>query len=501
MRNTNATILKTVAETLQSAVLPAVRSDAPAAAGAGGLCLALLGIVLSRETQMAGVVEEYAERFDALRQRMEEVLVASGADPDPVAASALDGIAEDGYDEAHLRLLRAQAGLSSTAARLADVGRGSEAAAIESLLREAGEAELQLIGAFFATLTPKDAEAVEAPEVTAASPEATERYLVDRFPERKGLRVTDVTASGHSMSKAVVFVSVVDDAGAAEDLVFRQEKAIRFMEPDCTLVRNEFAAIKGARTLGLPVPEPLWLETSGALGPDLMVSERATGTPIGEPFRAFQPLSEDLVMQIAEILGRLHGGGLEPFEQYFRDSGQAEVLDMTVKEAMLHRIAVWKDYFSGPQEFPSPSKAWLFHWLERNVPENDAVPVFVHGDFNIHNMLGDGERVTALLDWEFAHAGNGLEDLQNVRHHVDEHSSWDRFVQHYQAHGGPQVEDDPKILSYNRCLTNTIFACSANRLARHVAAGDLGDVAAVFGGDSYGFEFQRMALGASLDKA
>lgn len=35
----------------------------------------------------------------------------------------------------------------------------------------------------------------------------------------------------------------------------------------------------------------------------------------------------------------------------------------------------------------------------------------VHGDFGPQNMLLDGTRVTALLDWEFAHRGDPIEDL------------------------------------------------------------------------------------------
>jgi tRNA A-37 threonylcarbamoyl transferase component Bud32 len=39
-------------------------------------------------------------------------------------------------------------------------------------------------------------------------------------------------------------------------------------------------------------------------------------------------------------------------------------------------------------------------------------PVLVHGDFGPQNMLFDErQQVTAVLDWEFAHRGNAIEDL------------------------------------------------------------------------------------------
>jgi aminoglycoside phosphotransferase len=38
-------------------------------------------------------------------------------------------------------------------------------------------------------------------------------------------------------------------------------------------------------------------------------------------------------------------------------------------------------------------------------------PVLVHGDFGPQNVLVNGDTLTALLDWEFAHVGDAIEDL------------------------------------------------------------------------------------------
>ena len=49
-------------------------------------------------------------------------------------------------------------------------------------------------------------------------------------------------------------------------------------------------------------------------------------------------------------------------------------------------------------------------WLDASAPPADRT-VLCHGDAGPGNFLFEGERVTALLDWEFAHLGDPLDDL------------------------------------------------------------------------------------------
>ncbi len=46
--------------------------------------------------------------------------------------------------------------------------------------------------------------------------------------------------------------------------------------------------------------------------------------------------------------------------------------------------------------------------------EMDADHRLVHGDFNPGNVLVTGDRVTGILDWEFAHAGTSWQDVGNL---------------------------------------------------------------------------------------
>jgi aminoglycoside phosphotransferase (APT) family kinase protein len=49
-------------------------------------------------------------------------------------------------------------------------------------------------------------------------------------------------------------------------------------------------------------------------------------------------------------------------------------------------------------------------WLGANWPTGGRAGL-VHGDFKANNILVDGDRVTAVLDWELCHVGDPVEDL------------------------------------------------------------------------------------------
>lgn len=60
---------------------------------------------------------------------------------------------------------------------------------------------------------------------------------------------------------------------------------------------------------------------------------------------------------------------------------------------------------------PAPMTRLAGDWLEANAPARVQRSVLCHGDAGAGNFLHDGERVSALLDWEFAHFGDPLDDV------------------------------------------------------------------------------------------
>lgn len=247
---------------------------------------------------------------------------------------------------------------------------------------------------------------------------------------------------------------------------------------------------------GLPVPQPLWLDTSGALGPPFFVTRRVRGAAPGDPFQAHQALSEDFMMSIAQLMAQLHGRGLEPYDNFLRHTDNTAAKSMTARECVIARVRGWRHFFEARPHFPSAAEIILAGWLIRNAPQSDCRPVIVHGDFNIHNLLVDDGRIAALLDWEFAHIGDPAEDLANLHPHIERWTTVERFYQHYRANGGPEI--DLSALGFYSSRANAIFGMSANSLAALISQGQFKSLEAVYGGNLMGFEFLDMSLDAAF---
>ena len=59
---------------------------------------------------------------------------------------------------------------------------------------------------------------------------------------------------------------------------------------------------------------------------------------------------------------------------------------------------------------PHPAFELAIRWLRRNLPPATDVTL-VHGDYRIGNVMFGPEGVRAILDWEFAHVGDPIEDF------------------------------------------------------------------------------------------
>ncbi|HEY8120532.1 MAG TPA: phosphotransferase family protein [Myxococcota bacterium] len=135
---------------------------------------------------------------------------------------------------------------------------------------------------------------------------------------------------------------------------------------------------------------------------DALLVELAPGSPELDALAA--PQRAAVMLDYAEALAELHSV----------DAGKLALPGFAQPRAprdhARNELALWRRIFDARVRRPSPLARFAFGWLERNARESSHT-VLCHGDVGPGNFLHDGSRVTALLDWEFAHLGDPMDDL------------------------------------------------------------------------------------------
>lgn len=97
-------------------------------------------------------------------------------------------------------------------------------------------------------------------------------------------------------------------------------------------------------------------------------------------------------------------------------------------------------------------------WLTANVPEVDEQPIFAHGDAGPGNFLFDKGHLKALIDWEFAHAGDPHDDLGwfAMRCVMEPVPDFAACLRRYEAATGRMV-DAPRLRFYQVLVSTRVL--------------------------------------------
>lgn len=266
-------------------------------------------------------------------------------------------------------------------------------------------------------------------EELAIPPERFTAYLRARFPDDPDIRCTSLETVPGGRSKGTILVEV-EGRSTPTCMVLRRDFEISLTG---TSVTYEYPIIQAAFEAGLPAPPPLWLETDkSAIGGPFIAFEKVAGRPMGDLFNIAAP--PQVMRDLAVVLARLHnldvaGAGLSDHLDFARD-------DAPVR-ALLDRLH--RRYRAESVQLPLLDAA--FSWLWLRLDALDGPRALIHGDAAVHNLLGDNDRLTALLDWEFAHAGDPAEDLTYCKVLAERVIPWNEFMAVYLEHGGQPVSE------------------------------------------------------------
>ena len=171
-------------------------------------------------------------------------------------------------------------------------------------------------------------------------------------------------------------------------------------------MKREHRVISALHPTAVPVPEPVVLcEDDQVLGAPFYVMEFVGGTPYRSA-EQLAPLGPErtraAVLGLVDTLVDLHA--VDPAEVGLADFGRPEgFLDRQLRRWGKQLDASRNRELAGIDE--------LHAALGRALPSSPAATV-VHGDYRLDNVLiGEDDRIKAVLDWEMSTLGDPLTDL------------------------------------------------------------------------------------------
>ena len=409
--------------------------------------LACADVVLN-ELMLRSLVTEYLpfiRRGLALVEQGQGLLVSGSAMADlELPAPITEDSSPDGIFDALDRISMALAGLvasvedvAGTEARtFCDLASDWEASLYARSLAEAGQSS--------------------PPEADPFTRARFEAYLRQRFPEWPNLAITQYTVLTGGFSKRTVLFDVEDDANGKRSLILRAEQAISL--PRFSDIVQEFHLAQYVVDARLPTPAALWLETDlSHFGWAFAIMEKAEGLNFGWTMGRKAELTPALVDSVLDAISNMHSVAIRHDDPRIQASHLAQWSQCrTVSEATSRYVSTYMQGLIRQTGIdPSPELVRAMRWLQANVPDVSDPPVLVHHDFGLNNMLLDGERVSAILDWESAIVVDPAYDILVIQRELAEVLPMEEFLDRYHARTGRRIT--PYNMAYAKVAAFAIY--------------------------------------------
>ena len=315
-------------------------------------------------------------------------------------------------------------------------------------------------------------------------------FIRQHYPDETELGIEKSGFISGGTSKFTMLITLKNNKTLPTEIVLRGDAAGTFGGAP---VSYEYRLIKAVYEHGGCVAKPLALEESGKVfGSPFMLVEKRGGASIGHmqnlPKQSNPALNDD----IAAKLAALHRIPVSAFGNWINSADRptsAKAIEW-IDEGLRNWL---------PLEMPSTVFSTAFEWLRRHADINDRAPrTLVHGDYGLNNLLVEGNRITAILDWEFAHLGNPAYDLGYYRCMAEPLSSWEHFLECYGKAGVPIPDEDQ--LNYATLFASTRLGVMTCQVARAFTSGkETGLVGAMVVGGNYS-DMMINRIGVALDR-
>jgi aminoglycoside phosphotransferase (APT) family kinase protein len=232
-----------------------------------------------------------------------------------------------------------------------------------------------------------------------------------------------------------------DGHEVSEPLLLRQDPPGGLVETDRT---TEFAILRALEGTTVPAPAARWLDPDGTwFERPSLIMRREPGAC--DYYVLNGPLPVDrrvtLAAKFCDLLAEVH-------KVDWRGTDLAKIFEDHGGDAARAEVDHWERVLRRDQREPYPELDLGVEWLRTHAPRATTT-VLVHGDFKPGNVLLEGDRIVALLDWELAHLGDPMEDVGWVtqplrrREHIIA-DAWEpkQFYAHYERATGLPVDEE-----------------------------------------------------------
>lgn len=258
---------------------------------------------------------------------------------------------------------------------------------------------------------------------------AVANFLNTAIPGEGCITVTDAQTVSRGMSKKTVLVTLEGARTLPGDLALRVDRSANNYLG--TTVLDEWGPLQLLWQNGARIPQPFVLEPSGkVIGDAFIAFARAPGAPVGSIY-APPKGTPALIADVAACMAKVHAVPVDRWPNASQPQGDA-FFDAQYAE---HR-ADWQALGERSAIMDA-----CFDWIERHRALAYGPPALVHDDFNFNNMLVEGDRVSAVLDWEFAHVGTAAADVAYLWYAAQSASTFATFLSAYEAVGGTRPPD------------------------------------------------------------
>jgi len=227
-----------------------------------------------------------------------------------------------------------------------------------------------------------------------------ETALREWIEAETGGRVTRFERTATGASRGIWLVDVERGGDPPAELVLRRDTGDGPLSGTELDLAREAVVYRALADTPVRIPRLLACSAAG----DALLVERAPGS---EQFAAIREAKrrDAVARDCFEALAELHR--LDPAKLALQ--GFAQPADGPDHARVDLRL--WRRIFAERAAEPTPLLDLAFAWLDDAAPDGAEKTALCHGDAGPGNFLFEGERVTALLDWEFAHVGDPVDDL------------------------------------------------------------------------------------------